>query len=331
MNTASQKPIVERVKEYIPDTNDVKNAVQNTTKAVSNRLESVKNGIRNTLDEFSQKGVMNASNEFLESNSLFAKFAFLILVLILFLFLFKIGVGFISYFQNPSSDPYLVKGTVDGNSTITISQNPAVAGSIPIVRSINGNSGVEFTWSIWLLLQYNQGNYANSKVDTIFVKGANNFNADGKNSVNGPGLYAVKQPNGFIDLMFIMDDINGNQFQNIITVNTLPLNKWVHLALRLENTILDVYTNGIISQRLQMRNAPKQNFYDVLVSPNGGFQGKLSNLQYFSRALNVFEINNIVMFGPNLTNSSLSSAAGNAKGNYSYLSNIWYNNWYNSV
>jgi len=79
-----------------------------------------------------------------------------------------------------------------------------------------------------------------------------------------------------------------------------------------------------------MRNVPRQNFYDILVAPNGGFQGKISNLQHFNRALNVFEINNIVMFGPNLSNSSLSTAPGNAKGNYSYLSNIWYNNWYNS-
>jgi hypothetical protein len=330
MNTASQKPIIERVKEYIPDTNDMKNAVENTTKAVSTRIENVKDGIRNTLDEFSQKGVMNANNDFLQSNGLFAKFAFLILILIIFLFLFKIGVGFIAYFQNPSNSPYIVKGIVDGNSTLTISQNPAIAGSIPILRSVNSNSGMEFTWSIWLLLQYNQGNYDNKKLDTIFVKGATNFNADGKNSVNGPGLYASKNSNGFVDLMFVMDDINGNQIQNIISVNTLPLNKWVHVALRLENTVLDVYINGIIAQRLQMRNVPKQNFYDILVAPNGGFQGKLSNLQYFNRALNVFEINNIVMFGPNLNSSSLSTAAGNAKGNYSYLSNIWYNNWYNS-
>lgn len=330
MNTASQKPIIERVKEYIPDTDDVKNAVENTTKVVSERIGSVKDGIRNTLDEFSQKGVMNASNEFLESNGLFAKFAFLILVLIIFLFLFKIGISMISYFQNPSSSPYIVKGIVDGNSALTISQNPAIAGSIPILRSVNGNSGMEFTWSIWLLLQYNQSNTTNQKLDTIFVKGATNFNTDGKNSVNGPGLYATKNSNGFVNLQFVMDDINGNEFQNIINIETLPLNKWVHVALRLENTVLDAYVNGVISQRTQMRNVPKQNFYDILVAPNGGFQGKLSNLQYFNRALNVFEINNIVMFGPNLTNSSLSTGGGNAKGNYSYLSNIWYNNWYNS-
>jgi len=220
---------------------------------------------------------------------------------------------------------------VDGNSALTISQNPTIAGSVPISRSVNGNSGMEFTWSIWLLLQYNQGtsNEERVRVDTIFVKGANNFNKVGVNSVNGPGLYIGKNKNGFVDIAFVMDDINGNQFRNLVTVDTLPLNKWVHLALRLENTVLDAYVNGIITKRLQLRNVPKQNFYDILVAPNGGFQGKLSNLQYFNRALNVFEINNIVMFGPNLTNSSLSSAAGNAKGNYSYLSNIWYNNWYN--
>lgn len=337
MSSPEQKPIIEKVRSYIPDTNDVKNALSSATQTISNGIENVKTGVQSSLGEFSQKGVVNASNDFLESNGLFAKFAFLILVLIVFLFLFKVGMSMIAYFSQPSSSPFLISGTLEGNTLAVISQNPKNADSVPIIRSVNEKAGMEFTWSVWLMLKYNQTPTANTKVDTIFVKGpTGKFNeTHGVNDVNGPGLYVGKEQDGTVSLGFLMDDVVINNPMDLIKnkqsidIQNLPLNKWVHVAFRLENKILDAYVNGIIAKRLQMLNAPKQNFYDVLVCGNGGFQGSLSNLQYFNRALNVFEINNIVMFGPNLTSSKQSSGKVNATGNYSYLSTSWYSGWYN--
>lgn len=342
MSEPEQKPIIEKVKEYIPDTTNVKEAFTSATTAVSNGIENVKSGVQNTLDEFSEKGVVNASNEFLESNGLFAKFAFLILVLIVFLFLFKMGISIISYFTRASSSPYIISGLYDGVNPTTIPQNPSKADYIPILRSVNGQNGVEFTWSVWLFLQYNKEitEAVINKANTIFVKGAigaNSINSQGFNTTNGPGLYVYQDQDGTVSLGFFMDDIINASINtdldvnNMIEIKTLPLNKWVHVAFRLENTVLDAYVNGVITERLHLQNAPKQNFYDISISPNGGFQGKLSNLQYFNRALNVFEINNIVMFGPNLKNSKYNTEAKNATGNYSYLNTAWYSSWYNTV
>jgi hypothetical protein len=139
-------------------------------------------------------------------------------------------------------------------------------------------------------------------------------------------MYATMTNDGLCTLRIAMDDVN--QKNAVIDVENVPLNKWVHVAYRLQNTILDTYINGSISKRLQMNAAPRQNFYDILVAANGGFAGSLSNLQYFNRALNVFEINNIVMFGPNLSANSQSNIVS-ATGNYSYLSTSWYTGWYN--
>ena len=321
-----QQPIVEKIKTYIPDTNDVKEAVSSVGTSISTGLENAKTGVQNTLGEFSQKGVTNASNEFLESNGLFAKFAFIILVFILFLFLFKVGISMIGYFSQPSTSPYIIKGMLNGNSAVTVPQDPSVAKSVSITRSDNAKSGVEFTWSVWLYLQVSPPS-GDKKYSTIFVKGPNQFNKDGSNSINGPGMYATMK-DGMCTLRIVMDDVKNQN--SVIDVDNVPLNKWVHVAYRLQNTILDTYINGSISKRLQMNAAPRQNFYDILVAANGGFQGNLSNLQYFSRALNVFEINNIVMFGPNLTVNSQSNIAA-ASGNYSYLSTSWYTGWYNVV
>jgi hypothetical protein len=72
-----------------------------------------------------------------------------------------------------------------------------------------------------------------------------------------------------------------------------------------------------------MSYAPKQNYYDITVC--GGFNGSLSNLRYYDHALNVFDINNIIMFGPNTIPSKLASNSGGS-GNYAYLSSQWYTN-----
>lgn len=327
------KTVIENVKEYIPDTNTVKETFQNASNTVTTGFENVKNSVQNTLGEFSEKGPMNASNDFLESNGLFAKFAFIILVLIVFLFLFKLGIQLISYFSQTSSSPYIVQGVLDGNTQVVIPQNPSTTDAVPILRSVNETTGMEFTWSIWLMLQYNK---ANEKVDCIFVKGTNAFDiSGGHNTNNGPALYVFRKNGndgtimGEVDLLFTMDMINGDK--GFIRIQGLPLTKWVHVAFRLENMVIDAYVNGVIKERSQLTSAPKQNYYDIVVAPNGGFQGQLSNLQYFNRALNVFEINNIVMFGPNLTNSKYSSSTKNATGNYSYISNNWYSGWYNYI
>ena len=100
------------------------------------------------------------------------------------------------------------------------------------------------------------------------------------------------------------------------------MNKWVHVALRLENTVLDVYINGTISGRMVLTSVPKQNYYDVNVCGNSGFSGKLSNLRYYDHALSAFEINNVVAAGPNTETSSKSSITS-GKDAY-YLSSQWF-------
>ena len=78
-----------------------------------------------------------------------------------------------------------------------------------------------------------------------------------------------------------------------------------------------------MAKRHVLGNVAKQNYDDIFVCQNGGFYGKLADLRYFSRALNIFEINSIISSGPITSTSSL-TADQTAKGNYSYLSNLWY-------
>jgi hypothetical protein len=305
-----QQPIIDQMKS-------AKEKLSATTDSLTNKFTEMKSGIQNNLGEFSAKGMNNASSEFLQSNGLLAKCGFIILLFILFLFLFKVGVQLLGYLLGPYKNPYLIYGKLEGTTLVTISQDPANKASIPILRSNNGKNGAEFTWSVWLYL--NLG--ATDEIKPIFVKGnSNSTSTSGLYETNGPGMY-VSSTSGIGALKFALDDVYGTQ--NIMDISNVPLQKWVHIAYRLQNTILDIYVNGVIQNRKQMTYAPKQNFYDITVC--GGFKGSLSNLRYYSSALTVFDINNIIMWGPN-TNPSKLSADGKSASDSSYLSREWYIN-----
>jgi hypothetical protein len=105
----------------------------------------------------------------------------------------------------------------------------------------------------------------------------------------------------------------------------MPLRKWFHCAIRLQNKILDVYINGVISGRLVLKNVPKQNYDDVNVCKNGGFNGSFADLRYYDRAISVFEINNVVMWGRNTSAATTSGGvASDGTGFPYYLSYLWY-------
>jgi hypothetical protein len=112
----------------------------------------------------------NGSNSFLESNNMFSKFAFLLLLLLAFIFLFRVGVSFISWIFKPSSSPHLINGMVDASLAKTIYQQPGY-NSIPIYRSVNERSGIEFTWSFWIYIK--DINYDKVTYSSIFYKGNN--------------------------------------------------------------------------------------------------------------------------------------------------------------
>ena len=67
------------------------------------------------VDQTAEK-VTNSTKEFLESNSLIAKAAFLILVIIVFMILLKLGLMILEFFMSPSGSPHLIDGTIEGTN-----------------------------------------------------------------------------------------------------------------------------------------------------------------------------------------------------------------------
>ena len=313
----------------LPSTQTVTTGIADTFNNISNSISDAKNSVNQSMDQFSSTNAMDAGKEFLQSNSLIAKFGFIILVLFGFLFLFRIGMILISTLMSPVSSPYLVKGLITGTEAVRVQQDSRT--SNPLVNySENQPTGLEFTYSVWILLNSSNNN---GKYSHIFNKGimdASNIVTNGVNNMsNAPGLYVKGNDDGTNTLRVYMDTFsktgpisNIDDQRSTIDISGVPYNKWVNVIIRAQNRILDVYVNGVLTQHKDLGYVPRQNFGDVYVCQNGGFSGKLSDLRYYAKALNVFEINGVVGWGPNLSTSP--SASGQNNTDASYLSYLWY-------
>jgi len=286
---------------------------------------------------FSTNKTTSDVKNFFESNSLVSKFVFLLLVIFIFILLLRLGIILISkIFITTSGSPHLINGMIDARQqTLAISQNPNESGSKTVYRSINASDGIEFTWSVWIFineLQYNAGQFKH-----IFHKGnfPNGSPGSGQTVPNGlaypnnaPGLYIAPNTN---ELLLIMNTFND--IVEEITIPDIPLNKWLSVIIRCQNTTLDVYINGTISRSLELSGVPKQNYGDVYVALHGGFDGYISNLWYYDHALGTAAIQRLVRSGAS-TSISISDTSNVSVNIPDYLSLKWYfagsDNLYNS-
>jgi hypothetical protein len=319
---------------------NVSGAASNAYASVADSISGLKDTVSSSMSEYSSPASLGeASSDFLQSNSIIARIAFILFVIILFNILLRLGMFLLGYFSKTNTNPYLIQGLIDGSRAIWIKQDPIDDDAVTLLRSNNKPSGIEWTWSVWLFINSvgsvgtsaGVGTVAidNANYQHIFHKGTNSYDANGVSRLNnGPGVYLSYNQDPTIHI--VMDTVVENT-PATIDINNVPLKKWFHLLIRLQNNSVDVYMNGVISAHTILDNVPKQNYYDVFVC-NGlskGFDGSLSNLRYYASALNVFSINSIVAAGPNLT-PSVSPAVGASnpatKPRYgaSYLSSLWY-------
>lgn len=271
-----------------------------------------------TFDSFKSDSTISGTREFLESNSLVAKVAFLLLILVVFVLATKAGANFLAWIFSYNKSPYLFSGMRDAKTMLTIPQDPNSSGSIPVMRSDNKQEGIEFSYSVWMFIEsltHNQGQYKH-----VFHKGNDDINYTNKpygmnQPNNAPGLYIDPDTNALVVVMNTFNDVEEK-----VRIPNIPMNKWVCVQIVVEDHQLDVYINGKLAKRLILKGVPKQNYGDVYVTMNGGFDGYLSELRYFSYALGTGKIQSIVDEGPNLQMSGDMITNGKPR----YLSLRWF-------
>ena len=263
--------------------------------------------------------LQGAANGFLSSNSMISNVAFLVLIVFGFILILNLSIGIIYSFYRPSSTPHLIDGMVEANRMLIIKQDPKEDGTT-ILRSKNEDAGIEFSWSVWLYIDESD-NYDTTQYKHIFHKGDDSLLSTGLNfPTNAPGLYL--KPKDLSDLQHILV-VKMNTFTQVseeIEIKNIPNRKWVNVIIICRNHHLDVYINGSVAKRYILDGVPKQNYGDVYVAMNGGFNGNISNLWYYNYAIGTKEVNDINGAGANTTVASTSSINGSLVPNYTPIS-----------
>jgi hypothetical protein len=200
------------------------------------------------------------------------------------------------YTKQDRYNPYILDGRWNGTKQRTY------PGKM-IYASMDSQYGQEFTYSMWLYVEdRNFSNSASALDKHIFHKGDSQGSAAAV-VVQGPGLWIDKSVNR---LKLVMNSFYSLYETNYIS--NIPLNKWFHLTISLIGKNLDVYVNGELKHRFQLKGIPRLNYGDLYICNWGGFDGEMSSMRYFNRALQPFEIEGLVTMGPAQTECSSTSS-----------------------
>jgi len=255
--------------------------------------------------------------DFLNSNNFIAKISFLFLVIFVVIVLFQLIMRYLVYLYSPPQTVKLLDGMVSATSMNVITQDISQSPTKLVTHSSNKEGGIEFTWSVWIFIEnLNPINYSSSIFHNVFFKGNYNpysgsdSNCTGLNIPNnGPGLYIVQDSStSSASIQVLMDTFQQSSsyvvgdecnVTNPVIVPHIPLNTWVNVVIKCVGNILDVYVNGVIANSVSLVGVPKQNYGDVYVAANGGFNGNIASLVYMNHGASNKEIWDIYQKGPN--------------------------------
>ena len=207
------------------------------------------------------------------------------------------------------NSPFLIEGLQVGTNSTVISQNPNNPEAILLYPSKNEPNGIEFSYQVWIIVKGT--NFKGSKNDPlkhIFHKG----DYTGK-ITQCPSLYLHPDINA---LRINVNTLDSKD--NFIDIHNIPLDKWLHITIVLKQNKFEVFINGSLKNTKLLTSLPRQNYGDVWVNLNGGFDGYLSKLRYHRYALHYTEIEKYSKDKPNSTGCLVSTDRP------SYLNKDWW-------
>lgn len=333
-------------KKMVEKTSNIAASVKEQIKEkASNFKEGVEKRVDSVKQASNQSSYMSRGTEFVNSNTTISRFVFVMAMFLLFLGAFNVGISLIQDYWLNRKSPILINGMVSANKLKVISTNPNVDNSVPIYRSINQEYGLEYTWNVWVYIE-DLNKIDNNLYQRVFSKGSQEPRITGvatsqtRSGVNpellnaSPGLFITKNAadnsltsknNLHAGLVLVVNTFNsarrGNDYLETIQIKNIPVKKWMCITIRVENTTVDIYLNGILTQRKKLNNLPRQNYYDTLIGDaDNGFNGFISSLRYYDHAIHYDDIQSLYSTGPNRTSidTSMSDNIQN------YLSMNWY-------
>lgn len=172
-----------------------------------------------------------------------------------------IGVVYWILKQNTPASSLSIHSTIeDGKKTFTSTKD--------LPRSLDQKEGMAFSYTCWIKIDDFAYRYGQPKV--IFTKGSEDL------KTMCPALLVDSNTNS---LLVKLDTFGGIE---TIPIGNIPAKKWLHIALAIDQEAIDIYVNGNLYLHHSLMQVPKQNNSTVSTGIAGGFDGKLSNLEYYS-------------------------------------------------
>ncbi len=257
------------------------------------------------MRKFFRGGNGNSVNTSSFSATLSERSPKIIMIVIAVVLVVFIIIQFYHSFSNfKNQQLYLINGNSSANYMKTINGS-----LIPFPQ--NQPQGVEYSYSFWLFVQewptlspLNPTTHA-----CVLYKGTNYHTlqptvTSGYNPVNipsqAPGIYLNRETNNltvFVNTLSSSSTVPLTSFD----VENIPIQEWVHVTFVQTGNICNVYINGNIKKSITLENTPALNYGDLYVNAFGGYNGYISNLQYFGYTLKAYQIEKIVRNGPALT------------------------------
>ena len=259
----------------------------------ANRNNGNANSNRNLTNNFSNNS--NNSNNTNSSNNSYSSQNTSIVKDVIVAVLVLIVVGVLVYFATnflrkyllgKSDQPWILQDSKNAKNSLVVTQDPRNENSITLYRSDDAASGAEFTYSFWFAIENMEYKYGELK--HMFHKGNKSGNPN-----RAPGVFLHPTSNTILVYMNTVNNIMEH-----VEIKNIPLRRWVHMAIILKGKYLDVYVNGFLRKRHELSSVPKQNFGDLWLNLNGGFDGYMCKMRYYRRAIEYNEVENVVRGGP---------------------------------
>ena len=152
------------------------------------------------------------------------------------------------------------------------------------------NTSTDYTYSVWFFIS--DWNYRLGEPKVIFGR------TDKKNDPSPSVFLAPSMNNIHISMaVYPSSQTETGQIHTCVLEN-VPLQKWTNLTISLEGRAMDVYLDGKLVRTCMMPGVPKSDpASNVLVTPDGGFNGYVAALKYIGRAINPTEAYDIYKDG----------------------------------
>ena len=297
---------------------------------VSDKITTTADAVKGSSTSEQASKLMGQVQEFMNANSAISKFVALVLSIFVFYMLFNLSVHVMTQYLMPTTHAKVVDGLVLSDKRKEVDANPNNSGSVPILRSVNQNQGLEYTWDVWFFINdvttLNGYGLIFSKGETKYQGNTTTPTPSSTPNIIGvcPGAYITTTNNNHVSMVVAIstyiDPGLNNSGMEMMNIPDIPLNKWVHCAIRVQNLSVDVYINGIMTQRKNLQTLPNQNYGNTFIGQQDGFKGYISSLNYYAYALGYDQIQADFAKGPNMNLDGQSNQI-----NYKdYLAMNWY-------